>query len=40
MENNQKNQVKKKVEKLRKITFTELEPIRHKYVEGLFEPKE
>ena len=32
--------VKKKVEKLRKITFTELEPIRHKYVEGLFEPKE
>lgn len=32
--------VKKKVEKLRKITFTELEPIRHKYVEGLYEPKE
>lgn len=32
--------VKKKVEKIRKITFTELEPIRHKYVEGLFEPKE
>jgi hypothetical protein len=32
--------VKKKVEKLKKITFTELEPIRHKYVEGLYEPKE
>lgn len=32
--------VQKKLEKLRKITFTELEPIRHKYVEGLFEPKE
>ena len=32
--------VKKKIEKLRKITFTELEPIRHKYVEGLYEPKE
>lgn len=32
--------VKKKVEKLKKITFTELEPIRHKYVEGLFEPEE
>lgn len=32
--------VKKKVEKIRKITFTELEPIRHKYVEGLYEPKE
>jgi hypothetical protein len=32
--------VKKKIDKLRKITFTELEPIRHKYVEGLYEPKE
>lgn len=32
--------VKKKLEKIRKITFTELEPIRHKYVEGLYEPKE
>lgn len=32
--------VKKKVEKIRKITFTELEPIRHKYVGGLFEPGE